>query len=105
MKPLVFVFCLFAMGCATTAQYEKNLGTWMGSDVNHLIEAWGVPAQTFTMPNGNKMFTYYFDGGSRTQFIYGSAFTTNYGCKTTFTSDSSNKVTNWAYEGNSCKSY
>jgi len=34
------------------------LETWKNKDINELIYAWGPPASTFAMPNGNKMFTW-----------------------------------------------
>jgi hypothetical protein len=105
MKSLLLLACIFmAIGCATTANYEKKLQTWMGSDVNALIASWGPPDQVFPMSNGNKIYSYAKNGGATSQLIYGTVYTTSYWCKTNFTTDPSDKIINWAWEGNSCKS-
>lgn len=95
----------------TTEKYQARLDTWTGKDVNSLISSWGPPGEVFTMPNGNKMYTWMLTTG-------GTDVTTNYNyylnqstsnshtnwCKTTFTVNKSDKIINNTWEGNSCRS-
>ena len=110
-KISLFVLLIFIINsCATTANYTEVVKSWMGSDVNNLITSWGPPSDTFVMPNGNKMYTWLYTNNS--------LVTTNYNqytkqlqsrqiqwwCKTTFTTDQNNKIIDWRWEGNSCRS-
>jgi hypothetical protein len=89
------------IGCAGN-KYEKTLDTWMGHDVNELINAWGPPSSTFDMPDGHKMYTWAFDGGAQAFSIGNNAYAVKRGCVTTFTVGASGKVETWRYEGNAC---
>lgn len=105
---------LLLTGCATTANYtaanyEKELESWMGSPSSDLFREWGPPAQTFQAPNGLKMYTYIYNGGSRgTAGAIGNTMwldSRQIYCKTTFTVDSSDAITDWGFEGNACRAY
>jgi len=111
MKTLIVLLTAFALsGCATTRLYEKQLQTWVGEDVNDMLTAWGAPAETFDMPNGNKMYVFLQTGGTSstayalpyTTAVVGSS-ETNW-CKTTFVVDPKQVVRSWSHEGNMCKS-
>ena len=108
---IVVIIALSINSCATTANYSAKIKTWMGHDVNNLITSWGPPSDVYTMPNGNKMYTWLWNGGTlvTTNYNYYLNMTlTNkvtYWCKTTFTTDKSDKIINWRWEGNACKSY
>jgi hypothetical protein len=39
----VVVMLAWLVGCASTAQFEKNVGSWIGYDADELIASWGPP--------------------------------------------------------------
>lgn len=57
---MVILIC----SCATTAKYTAAVQSWDGSNVNLLIAAWGPPSEVYTMPNGNKMYTWLYVNNS-----------------------------------------
>lgn len=66
--------------------YAKCLDVWVGKDINALIEAMGVPAQTSKLPNGNLGYVWLEQAGDRQ-------------CKTSiFTKQS--KIVKWQAFGN-----
>lgn len=95
--------------CATTGKYSAKMQTWMGHDVNELINSWGPPSDVYTMPNGNKMYTWLWTGGTlvtTNYYYYLNMAVSNgvtYWCKTTFTVNG-NTVVAYRWEGNSCLS-
>jgi len=109
-KWICFLATLLLAGCATTGNYERILQSWMGNDVNGLIEAWGPPSSTFDMPNGNKTYTWLNVNGSTGYANYNPytrsayAMSTTWWCKTTFTSEPSGRLISWHWEGNACRS-
>lgn len=80
---LPFVF----YGCATTGGYERVLQSWVGNNVNNLIQKWGPPTNEYKLPNGNVMYTWLFDGGVVAMPIGNMAYAVNRSCKTTFTAN------------------
>ena len=109
MKWMALAVALALSGCATTGKYEKILGSWIGNDVNNLITSWGPPSNEYIMPNGNKMLTWLWVGGTQVFANYNrylnmtTASSVTYWCKTTFTVNSSGVVLTWRYEGNACR--
>ena len=83
----------------------------MGHDVNELITSWGPPRNEYTMPNGNKMYTWLWNGGTLVTSNYNyylNMTLTNavtYWCKTTFTVDKYGKIISWRWQGNACRSH
>jgi hypothetical protein len=57
-KFLVVILFMFLGGCATTANYEKALDTWVGKDLDSLVVAWGPPAGTFQLSDGSTLVEY-----------------------------------------------
>ena len=53
----MFSVLIFA-GCATTEKYEAALNSWLGHDVNELVNSWGYPVDSFKAPNGNTVYVY-----------------------------------------------
>lgn len=111
MKKFIFILItLIITGCATTANYEAVLQTWVGSSEMKLVSSWGPPTGTYALPDGGKMLTWAKSSGPQAVSGY-NAFTktvttntyTNW-CNTTFTINTSGTVTNWQHEGNACKS-
>lgn len=117
---LVLLLCLL-IGCATTANYEKILNSWMGMSENSLVSSWGPP-NNFYESGGTRYLTYaksrsgYVPGVApsyQTSFVGNTAYTTQVGgypgfiysanCSTTFTINNG-VITSWRYEGNACRS-
>ncbi len=129
MKKLILLLALVVLvsGCATVAGYEMVLKEWMGKTENHLISRWGIPTETYTTPNGNKLIKYrwqntYQTGGyylteQKTAYHRGEySGTTTYSvdkwvpvenhtnwCDTTFTASPDGYLIHWSWRGNSCK--
>lgn len=117
---LPFVLLMAIAGCATTANYEKILQSWVGASELDLVRQWGPPQQSYET-GGVKFLAFtstrnvFIPGTAptyRTQMIGNTAYTTqtagtpaqNYGysCKTTFELEGG-KVKTWKWEGNDCK--
>lgn len=52
------VLSVFLAACATTANYEKVLSSWVGSNVDNLIMKWGPPANSYPLSNGSRVLEY-----------------------------------------------
>lgn len=107
MKTLLYLIMFLNTACATTANYERVLASWVGDTESNLVSRWGIPSASYQMPD-SKLLMYQNDGGS---YTYGQPIgnmymmnTTHYACKTTFTINSVGIITDWRWEGNSCKS-
>jgi hypothetical protein len=107
-KVALFIAFLSLSGCATTANYEKILNSWVGGSEEKLIMSWGAPAGAYQITDSKKAIVYQFNGGAST---YGSVnaytglysgYTVANSCKTTFFVDSGT-VASWRWEGNSCR--
>jgi hypothetical protein len=44
--------------CATTANYELMLNTWIGAPESALIGGFGIPDKTYELPDGSKVIEY-----------------------------------------------
>lgn len=105
---IVFIAIHFACSGATTENYSKICKTWLGSDINRLIMSWGTPSNEYTMPNGNKIYTWLWVGGSIVTVNYSryldmiSADKVTYYCKTEFTADKTGTIIWWHWQGNRC---
>src|SRR5207245_11809969 len=64
----VLLAVLIVAGCATRANYEKILNTWIGASADRLVQRWGAPARTFRLPRGNEIYIY--------DWRYSSVYTT-----------------------------
>jgi len=110
MKKTLFGILLAAAlaGCATTANYEKILASWVGSNVDMLIASWGPPQSSADLSNGGKVLKYFSSNTTvTTQNYFGVWVSTpqTYSCQTLFTIDASGVITKWKWAGNSCKAY
>jgi hypothetical protein len=49
MNKLFSLICalLVLAGCATSANYQKNLNAWVGEDESALVTKWGKPNKTY----------------------------------------------------------
>jgi hypothetical protein len=62
---LILFLCslmVLTVSCATTANYEKILDTWLGSSVDNLIASWGPPQGSYTLSNGESVIEYIRQG-------------------------------------------
>lgn len=115
------ILILFLSACATTANYEKLLSSWVGHDVNSLVSAWGYPANSFRSPNGNTVYAYSSSGSytmptntTSNYNVYGNSVsgsstttggqTLNFWCQTFFEVNEHNIIVNWSWKGNNCRS-
>lgn len=121
-KTILLIFLLVVLSaCGTTAQYEEVLDSWVGSNANELVQAWGYPENSFSTPNGNTVYVYRDSSGftmptetnstfsSLGNTVHGRSTTTggqrvNLTCTTYFDINKSNIIVKWGWEGNNCKS-
>ncbi|MDA8362971.1 MAG: hypothetical protein M0Z84_03950 [Gammaproteobacteria bacterium] len=54
---LASMIVMFA-GCATTANYEKILQSWVGGSEDDLVQAWGPPQSSYPLSSGGKVIEY-----------------------------------------------
>ena len=45
-------------GCATAANYQKHMNTWVGADADSLLSKWCQPTNTISLSNGGKVLEY-----------------------------------------------
>ena len=91
---LLLISTLLA-GCATSANYEKVVDSWVGSSEDELIRKWGVPTSSYSTSD-NKYITY-----RRTRIVdYGSG-PFQKSCETTFTLQNE-RIVSWSFKGNDC---
>lgn len=89
----ILLIGMISISCATTARYTEIVKTWEGADINKLIISWGPPSDVYTMPNGNKMYTWLYVSNSivTTEYNYWldqlETRSVQYWCKTTFTTN------------------
>ena len=122
MKRYVAVLAFMVLGgCATTANYEKMLQSWVGATEYDLVGKWGPPASVYEL-GGTKYLTYtntaqgYVPGTPPSYMVqrYGTtSYVTPVGgspgfaytahCQTTFTL-TNGVITSWRWQGNACKS-
>lgn len=101
---------IFLTSCATSAKYTEVVKSWEGHDINNLITSWGPPSDLYTMPNGNKMYTWLYVSSSlvTTRYNYWldrlETRQVQYWCKTTFTANKSDRIIYWRWNGNACRS-
>ena len=115
---LAFLATLAFLSCAsvpTEENYQKIPDSWLGSNINSLVDSWGYPTGELKAPNGNKVYYYENSDTVRRPSVttYNSLLrgyvTTGggdaaYWCRTFFEVDDSGKILRWRHEGNSCVS-
>lgn len=58
MKTRFFSLALFLGGCATSANYEKILNSWVGAYDSQLVSAWGPPQNSYISNDGKRFLEY-----------------------------------------------
>lgn len=81
-------------GCATTANFEKTLNSWVGTPADRLVEKWGPPQSSYRLSDGGEVLQY---ASQRTAVIPGYTYSTP---QTTYQSGSVN-----VYGGNGGAAY
>ncbi len=131
---ILLVLVLGLNGCATTANYDAKLATYVGATEEQLVANWGIPNKTYDLPNGKKAvefvnrsvvevggftsvtpYTTYQTGTINGQEFRGTS--TSYmiekdpprkqrlSCTTTFLLDKDGKVESFSRKGNNCVAY
>lgn len=54
----LLLLVLAVAGCATTANYEKILRSWVGVHVDRLVASWGPPQGSFKLSDGGQVLEY-----------------------------------------------
>ncbi len=102
------VVCLAA--CATTGKFKQQMNSWLGTDINEVIMRFGPPSNTYTLPNGSKIFTWLWVGNTVVTANYNqylnmvTAGRTTYWCQISFSTGQQNYVETWQANGNACRS-
>jgi hypothetical protein len=121
-KLLMVVAVLSLSACATRANYEAALNSWIGHPESELVGAWGPPVNGYTAPDGVRILTYNSSGQMTlpgtppsyttncvgntcyTNPVGGTRPTTiNLSCATNFTV-TNGVISTWRYQGNNCVS-
>jgi hypothetical protein len=116
-------------GCATRANYEKILNTWVGKPVDKLVLSWGPPNSSYKLTDGRTIIeyassrtvttggnsvtrpetSYHYDIGSRstvatTAYVTETTpvYTDEYTCKTRFIIGTDGKIASGTAKGNDC---
>jgi len=55
---VIVVIAIFLSACATTANYEKILRTWVGHNVDDLVSIWGAPESSYSLSDGGRVLQY-----------------------------------------------
>lgn len=116
---LLAVLALLALSaCATQANYERRLQTYVGQNISTVMAGWGYPSGSFEAPDGNMVYVWdhqsvfisspsYFGGYYRRGYygpavdFPGQAYT--YRCQTYFEVDKKKTILSWKVQGNDCR--
>ena len=55
---IIVTLAIALAGCATTANYEKLLSSWVGSNADNLVMRWGPPSNSYPLSNGGRVLEY-----------------------------------------------
>ena len=108
------VLLLICGGCVSSEKYSAAMDSWLGADVNKLVDSWGYPDNTLKIANGNTVYIYNRSTSYTTPVtvvnpVYGTSYasggqTVNLDCQTFFEVDKNNQIVNWQWKGNNCVS-
>ncbi|HEY9190637.1 MAG TPA: hypothetical protein VIM88_07195 [Sulfurovum sp.] len=126
MKHIVKISLLLAaflamQGCATHQKFVQKYDSWVGKDINHLIQQIGYPDSTYTLPNQNKVYVYARSriysypsmsmGYGHWPYYHGPYGTFGYGtdvvqktCKLFLETNQKGIIVKWGSSGNACVS-
>ncbi len=118
---LISLAVLLMQGCATRQNFVNMYNSWVGQDINHLMEKIGYPDSTYFLPNKNKVYVYeksrvYSYPSMSMGYGYGGYYG-SYGmygyrndvvqetCKLYLETDKKGIIVKWGSRGNHCVSY
>lgn len=122
LKISLFIAAVLAMqGCATHQKFVQKYDSWVGKDINHLIEQVGYPDSTYILPNNNKVYVYertriYSYPSTSMGYWYGPYYRGGYGmfgygidivqktCKLYLETNKQGTIVKWGSAGNACVS-
>jgi hypothetical protein len=55
---VISLVAFLLVGCATSANYETLLQSWVGSNADNLVMRWGPPGSSYPLSNGGKVLEY-----------------------------------------------
>lgn len=55
---IVAAIAIFLTACATTANYEKILSSWVGKNADNLVSRWGPPESSYPLSDGGRVLQY-----------------------------------------------
>jgi len=106
---------LLMQGCATHENFVKRYDSWIGHNINHLMQDIGYPDSTYILPNKNKVYVY------RQSKIYSISYMPMMGygmygygygndiiqksCKLFLETNKKGIIVKWGSRGNYCTSY
>ena len=54
----LLLLCTLLCGCASEKKYKEKIDTWVGSHIDSLILAWGVPTKIHRVRDGSRIVEY-----------------------------------------------
>jgi len=102
-RAILYAAVSVLVGCASVANYQAELQTWIGQSEQSLESAWGMPSSIAF--NGDlRLLTYFQSDGSYVTGGYWNRTVTPLYCTTTF-SVQNGIVIQAQFAGNECASY
>jgi hypothetical protein len=119
---LLILVSLSVVGCDDRKSKDRLnslMNSWVGRNVNEFVRSYGLPTATFTLPNGNTVYSYKTDreevskspvyeresrnkrGDKETVITGGDVYVDRDFCEINVEFDRSNKILTWRYEGDS----
>ncbi len=126
LKIILFISAiLLIQGCATHENFVKRYNSWVGHDINHLMQEIGYPDDTYILPNKNKVYVYAksriysMPSMHMMDYGYGGYYRGYYGmygygygndivqrsCKLFLETNKKGIIIKWGSRGNHCTSY
>lgn len=99
----IVLFLVFLTSCATTANYEKILRTWVGSHADSLVTSWGPPHNSYELSTGGAVLEYSEQRNVKANIFKPDSSEITVSCTTRFTVNSRGIITHWQWIGNGCK--
>jgi len=105
MNRIIFICTLLILinGCASKLNLELSLDTWIGHNVDGLVQHWGAPSNVNSLENGSTSYSWLFDDGIANSPIEGSINATAIYCKVIVDVSKNETIEAWQLEGNDCK--
>ena len=115
---MCLAFLALPVFAGVTEFMERALNSWVGYNINDMINSWGFPAEEKTIANRhiyiwNKSWSQYIPQRTNSTVTPGyfnstvnsyttGGYTVTWYCNKTIEVDSKNNITSWSWEGNAC---